>query len=330
MKKQTFLLFIALGSALAVFPWLAPAYPLSILTEILIFGLFAAGLNLLIGYTGLVSFGHAAFFGFGAYTAAIISSRLTPNIFLTLTAAILLSVVASLIIGLLVTRASGFYFLMLTLAFSQMVYAAAYQWESLTGGSNGFSGIARPELWPGFTLSGPVHLYYLILIVFALVMLGLRRFLASPVGKVLIGIRENEARLQAVGYNTKRYKLLSFTVAGGIGGIAGALYSYFNGFISPGEIYWTMSGHAIIMVIIGGAGTLSGPVLGAAFLILFQSFVSSYTERWASIVGLAFILFVIFAPKGIMGLFSSLPWRKLTDKLKMRAFPKLKQGREQA
>lgn len=297
---------------LLALPWLISVYPLGIVIEILIFGVFASSLNLLLGYSGLVSFGHAAFFGIGAYTAGIIAKNVSANIFLTLPAAVVASLLAALVIGFFCTRVSGFYFLMLTLAFAQMVYAIAHQWESLTGGSNGLSGIPVPQLWSGFNFQDQKMLYYLILIVFLLLFFGLRRFIASPVGQTLIGLRENEGRLKAIGYDTRHYRLLAFVIAGGMGGVAGALYCYFNGFVSPQEIYWTVSGHAIIMVIIGGAGTLVGPTLGAGFLIVLQSFVSSYTERWASIVGLTFIAFVIFAPKGIMGLVSllKLPGKK--------------------
>lgn len=317
MKRNTLVtVSLLLLTVLFVLPWIISVYPLGIVTEILIYGIFAGSLNLLIGYTGLVSFGHAAFFGIGAYTAGIFATRVSPNIFLSLSAAVVVSLFAALIIGFFCTRVSGFYFLMLTLAFSQMVYAIAQQWESVTGGSNGLSGIPRPQLWSGFNLQDQKALYYLILLIFLLLLFGLRRFIASPVGQTLIGIRENEGRLGSMGYNTTRYKLLAFVIAGGIGGVAGALYVYFNGFVSPQEIYWTMSGHALIMVIIGGAGTLIGPTLGAGFLIIFQSVVSSYTDRWASIVGLSFIAFVIFAPKGIMGLKSlfKLPLKKVDTK----------------
>lgn len=301
MNKKSIALLVIVSLAL---PWIMPVYPLGIIIEILIFGIFAGSLNLLLGYSGLVSFGHAAFFGIGAYTAGIIAQKVSANIFVSLPAAITASLLAALIIGFFCTRVAGFYFLMLTLAFAQMVYAIAQQWESLTGGSNGLSGIPTPELWSGFNFQEQKLLYYLVLTVFLLLFFGLRRFIASPVGQTLIGIRENKGRLRAIGYNTRHYKLLAFVIAGGMGGIAGALYSYFNGFVSPQDVYWTVSGHAIIMVIIGGAGTLTGPVLGAGFLIVLQSFFSSYTERWASIVGLTFIAFVIFAPKGIMGLIS--------------------------
>lgn len=293
-------------------PWLVSVYPLGVVMEILINGIFASSLNLLLGYSGLVSFGHAAFFGIGAYTAGVVAQHVSANVFLTLPAAVIMSLLAAAVIGFFCTRVSGFYFLMLTLAFAQMVFAIAHEWESLTGGSNGLSGIPTPELWSGFNFHDQKLLYYLVLVVFLLMFYGVRRFIASPLGQTLIGLRENEGRLKAIGYNTVNYKLLAFIIAGGMGGVAGALYSYFNGFVSPGDLYWTVSGHAIIMLIIGGAGTLLGPTLGAGFLIILQTAVSSYTDRWQSIVGLTFIAFVIFAPKGIMGLISliKLPSKK--------------------
>ncbi|MDA8236144.1 MAG: branched-chain amino acid ABC transporter permease [Clostridia bacterium] len=312
MNRKNLLAMSVLFLISLVLPWVIAVYPLGIVIEILIYGIFASSLNLLLGYSGLVSFGHAAFFGIGAYTASIFAQNVSANIFFTLPAAVIVSLLAALIIGFFCTRVSGFYFLMLTLAFAQMIYAIAHQWESLTGGSNGLSGIPVPQLWSGFSFEDQKLLYYLILIVFLLVIFGIRRFIASPVGQTLIGIRENEGRLKAIGYNIRNYKLLAFVIAGGLGGVAGALYSYFNGFVSPHEVYWTVSGHAIIMVIIGGAGTLIGPTLGAGFLIILQSVVSSYTDRWYSIVGLTFIAFVLFAPKGIMGLISllKLPGKK--------------------
>ncbi len=300
--KAPLILTLLVLAFLAGFPWLAGSYPLSVMSEILIFGILAASLNLLMGYSGMVSFGHAAFFGVGAYAAGILGAKISPNVFFTIGAAIVISVAVALIVGVFTTRVSGFYFLMLTLAFSQMIWAVVIKWETVTGGSNGFSDAPYPELVPGVAIKDPRAIYYLIFVFFVLAFLVLRQLISSPVGQTLIGIRENEGRLKAIGYNTNRYKLLAFLIAGGLAGLAGALNSYFNHFVSPQDLYWTMSGQIMIMVIVGGSGTLIGPVLGAAFMIAFQSFVSSYTDRWQSIVGVAFILFVIFMPKGFMGL----------------------------
>jgi branched-chain amino acid transport system permease protein len=301
---------LAFGACLllALLPLVLSTYYLSIVSEILIFSILALSLNILVGYTGLVSLGHAAFFGVGAYTASLLSIHVSSNLFVTLFLSVLLSVVAAGVIGFLCNRVSGFYFLMLTLAFSQMIYALVYNWGSLTGGDNGLSGVPRPTLGDGFAFEDAGELYLLILVVFGIVLIFLQSLLRSPFGHIFVGIRENEQRMRAIGYNTTLYKNLAFLIAGGIGGAAGCLYSYFMGFVSPKDLYWTVSGEALIMVLIGGAGTLLGPILGAAFIVLLESMVSSYTDLWMLIIGITFVLFVIFVPKGLAGLGTQ--WKK--------------------
>lgn len=300
--NRKMILYATIILALFIFPFFASRFAISILTEILVLGIFALSLNILVGFTGLVSLGHAAFFGTGAYAAGIIAKNFSPNLVLTIMGAIIISSLLAIVIGFFSTRLSGFYFLMVTLAFSQMVYAVAHQWSSVTGGSNGFSGIPKPELFGFIAFNHHVSLYLLILAVFIAVYIGLSRFIQSPLGNIFIGIRENETRMRATGYNTVFYKNLSFIIAGGLGGLAGALYSYFNGFVSPGDVYWTVSGKVLIMVLVGGAGTLIGPVLGAGFIVILETIVSSYIDMWMLIIGTIFILFVVFAPKGIVGL----------------------------
>jgi branched-chain amino acid transport system permease protein len=194
---------------------------------------------------------------------------------------------------------------MLTLALSQMIYSFIYQSTELTGGSNGLSGIPSPAIG-GFTFDNAVFVFYLTLAIFMVIYLILRVILHSPFGKVLVGIRENEGRIQSMGYNTNLYKYMAFILAGGIGGIAGAMYTYFNGFIAPTDVYWTMSGSALFMVLIGGAGTLLGPVLGAGLLVTMETIVSWYTDLWMLIIGVVFIVFVIFFPKGLTGIGQSI------------------------
>jgi branched-chain amino acid transport system permease protein len=296
---------LAAVAGLLVFPFVSPSvYLQNVLTEVLIFGIFAMSLDLLIGYTGLVSFGHAAFYGIAAYAAGIVATRFTDNLFVTLAAGLLAAGLLALAIGALSIRSSGIYFLMLTLAFSQMVYAAAWKWTWLTGGSNGLAGVPRPSLGVGaLDLAAPTAFYYLVLLFFVGAYLALRGLVASPLGHSFVGVRENESRMRAVGYNTWRVKLAAFVIAGLFAGLAGTLFSYYNGFVSPHDVYWTTSGHVMIMVIIGGAGTLVGPVLGAAFFLLVQNVVSSQTDRWPLIMGAAFIFFVLVAPRGIAGLY---------------------------
>jgi branched-chain amino acid transport system permease protein len=292
-------------AALAVYPFAAPPYLLSLLTEILIYGIFAMSLDLILGYTGLVSFGHAAFFGVGAYVAGIVAVRLTPHLGVTLPLALVGAALAALVIGYLSIRTSGIYFLMLTLAFAQVLYAVAFKWTPVTGGSNGLSGIPRPALGlvpGGGELADPVRFYFFILVVFLLVYYGLRRVVASPFGHALVGIRENEARMAAIGYDVARYKLAAFVLAGVLAGLAGALNTYLNVFVSPAQLNWPTSGQVLVMVIIGGAGTLVGPVLGAALVLLLQNLVSSQTERWPMIMGGVFIVFVLVARFGLIGI----------------------------
>jgi branched-chain amino acid transport system permease protein len=284
--------------ALALFPFTAGNYPVKLLQEILIWGIFAMSLDLLMGYAGMVSFGHSAFFGIGGYVAALALAK-SPGLVSALVLPALAAGLAALVIGFFSIRVSGVYFIMLTLAFSQMFYAYAFQ-VSWLGAEDGIVGIPRPAV-PGVDLTNirSFHGYLLTLLVFVAV--ALWRVVRSPFGHVLRGIHENEARMEAVGYAVDRYKLVAFVIAGVFAGLAGSLYAQFNGSITPDAFFWTTSGEALLMVIIGGTGTLGGPVLGAAAFILLQSLVSTYTERWMLILGVTFILFVLFAPGGIVG-----------------------------
>jgi branched-chain amino acid transport system permease protein len=289
---------------MVVVPFFLSLYYVNIITEILILSVFAVSLNILVGQTGMVSLGHAAFFGAGAYATGIAALKFSTNIFLTIGIGLLCAFLLALIIGLLSTKAHGFYFLMLTLACSQIFYSIVYQWTEVTGGSNGLSGLAPLDVFADIRLSNQVFVYYFILVVVAFLLFFLSKFLRSPLGSVFIGIKENEERMKSIGYNTALYKNISFLIAGTLGGLAGGLYVVFNGFISPNDVYWTASGSVLIMVLIGGVGTLWGPVIGAAFIVILETIISSYTENWMMIIGAAFILFVIFAPNGIVGIFN--------------------------
>ena len=293
-----------LGVALAVaavllFPRVAGTYPVKLLQEILIWGMFAMSLDLLMGYAGMVSFGHSAFFGVGGYVAALALTHWGANAATGLLLPALAAALAALVIGYFSIRVSGVYFIMLTLAFSQMFYAVTFQVAWL-GAEDGIVGVPRPRLL-GVDIN-PTPAFHVYVTLFALATtLVLWRIVRSPFGHVLRGIHDNEARMQAVGYAVNRYKLLAFVIAGTIAGVAGALYTQFVGSITPEAFLWRTSGEALLMVIIGGTGTLGGALLGAAAFILLQSLVSSYTERWMLLLGLTFIVFVLFAPGGIVG-----------------------------
>ncbi len=288
-----------------VYPYVVRPYQLSLAIEVLIFAIFAMSLDILLGYTGLVSFGHAAFFGLGAYLVAYTTLGVTNNLLVTLPVVVAGTALAALVAGFFAIRTSGIYFLMVTLAFAQMLFSIAIRWSSVTGGSDGLSGVARPAIGLGplsYTFDSRTSFYYLVLAFFIFSWWFLRRVVDSPFGWALRGIRENEQRMLALGYNTFRYKMAAFVIAGVFAGVAGMLLTQFFRHAAPENLYWTTSGQVMIMLIVGGTGTLTGPVLGAAVIRLLPNYLSTYTDRWQTVLGLTFILFVLFAPRGIMGL----------------------------
>lgn len=289
---------------LALLPLWAHRYTVTVLTEVFIFGIVALSLNLLLGYTGLVSLGHAAFFGGGAYVGAILAAQVSPSVWLVLPAAMVGAGLLALVIGYLALRTHAVTFLMLTLAFAQMLYAIAMKWQSVTGGSDGFSGVPRAA-GLGFTVTS-LNFYWVALAALALVYLLVLRIVHSPFGHTLVGIRENEQRLRALGLSVGRYKLAAFVLAGSIAGFGGALFAYFNGFVSPQELHWATSANLLVMIIIGGVHSLIGPILGAFVLLVLENQISSYTERWPTIMGALFILFVLLARGGLVGIWGRL------------------------
>lgn len=295
-----------------VYPFIVRSYYLSLGIEVLIFGIFAMSLDLLLGYTGLPSFGHAAFFGLGAYILAYTTSTsdlalgLTDNLLITVPLVVLGTGLVALAIGFFALRTSGIYFLMITLAAGQMLFSIAIRWSNVTGGSDGLVSVPRPSIGIGpltYTFASRESYYFLVLAFFLVSWWLLRRVVNSPFGWALRGIRENEQRMRALGYNTYGYKMAAFVTAGAFASLSGLLLAHYFWHASPGNLYWTTSGQVLIMVIIGGAGTLSGPILGATLIRLLPHFASTYTDRWQTLMGVVFILFVLFAPQGIIGLF---------------------------
>jgi branched-chain amino acid transport system permease protein len=291
--------FLVLAAMLA-FPFLVSNYPRALVTEIYIFAIFAMSLDLLLGFTGLMSLGHAAFFGLGAYAVAILGNAFGLNAWLGVAAGVLTAGLGAAAIGFFCVRMSGIPFLMLTLAFAQLVFSVALKWRDLTGGSDGMAIAEKPGFF-GFDLSNTLPMYFMALIFFVLSYWALRRLLNAPLGHAFVGIRENEPRMAAIGYPTRAYKLLSFTIAGAFAGLAGGLYAIFNSYISPDAVYWTASGDILIMTMLGGAGTLIGPAIGAGVFLLMKNVVSSYSEHWLLIIGVVFIACVMFFPGGIWG-----------------------------
>jgi branched-chain amino acid transport system permease protein len=215
-------------------------------------------------------------------------------------AGVVMSALAAWVIGFFCIRVSGIPFLMLTMAFSQLLMSVSIKWRSITGGTDGLSGFQRPSLF-GISLDDRATQFYVVAVAFVLVLFFLRRLIASPLGSIFIGIRENEGRMRAAGYPVQRFKLISFTLAGALAGVGGGLYALTNAFVSSDILHWTLSGDAIIMVILGGTGTIIGPVIGAAAFLLLKNVVSSHNEYWMLWVGIVFILCVMFMPQGIWG-----------------------------
>jgi branched-chain amino acid transport system permease protein len=288
---------------LVLLPFGLPLYALTLAIEALILGLFAMSLDLMVGYTRLFSFGHAAAYGLGAYAAGnLLLHTDIPVVFAVLLAGVISGVIA-IGVGWVCTLATGVSFSMLTLAFAQLLYAVAFKWTSVTGASDGLAGIPRTPGPFGLTVfQSKVGFYYLVLACLVAAFLFCRSLVASPFGAVLRGIRENEAKTRSLGYNTRRYKIAVVAIAYGLGGLAGALYAAFAGFTNTELLFWLLSGQVLIMVIVGGAGTLVGPVIGAVFFLLVQQYLSSYTASWALFFGLIFICFVLFMPRGLLGL----------------------------
>jgi len=298
-------LLLAAAALLALLPFGLPPYAMTLLTESLILGLFAMSLDLMVGYARLISFGHAAAYGFGAYACGNFLLHTSMPLPIAVLLAGLLGGIVAIGVGWVCTQATGVSFSMLTLAYAQLLYAVAFKWTPVTGASDGLAGIPRNPGPFGLMWTSKAGFYYLTLACLLGTFIFCRELVRSPFGAVLRGIRENEAKTTALGYNTRRYKIAIVAISYGLAGLAGALYAPFAGFANTELLFWLLSGQVLIMVIVGGAGTLIGPILGAMFFLYVQQKLSSYTDSWALFFGVIFILFVLFLPEGIWGLVRS-------------------------
>ncbi len=287
----------------AIFPFLVPYQALA--TQVLIYGLFALGFNLLYGYTGLLSFGHAAYYGLGAYGTGIALAKLkVGSLWGGLAAGLGLAVLGGLVIGFMCLRRRGIYFAMLTLAFAQLLYFIAFHLADWTGGDDGLRGIPLlPVVLPGLRLSieTPLGFYYFTFALVCLAVAGLKRILDSPFGAVLQAIRENSDRAVACGYDIDRVKHLSFVFSALFAGLAGSLDALRLTVVPVESLYWTTSGQVVIMTLLGGAGTFFGPFVGALTFLVLEDRLSVFTESWPLVIGAIFMAFVMFLPRGIWG-----------------------------
>lgn len=304
MNRSRLWYLLALA-ALAAFPFAGGPFYVELVAKVMILAILAMSLDLLVGTTGLVSFGHAAFYGIGAYTLAFLSPGDGPaNLWATLPRSVLAAALAALVVGALVVRVKGVYFIMVTLAFAQMAYFVFHDTD-FGGGSDGLSMSFRPVATLGpltpFDVGNGRHVYYFVLAAMIAVAVFLRLLLRSPLGRALEGIRSNEHRMRSLGYPVPRYKLASFTIAGGLAGLAGYLAAMQSGFVNPELLSWHQSGNALVMVILGGRGRAHGGVVGAFVFVALQELFQSLTRHWLLPFGAAIVLLVMLLPGGLLG-----------------------------
>jgi branched-chain amino acid transport system permease protein len=278
------------------FPFMTPYKSLASL--MLIFGIFAIGYDIVFGYTGLLSFGHAAFFGVGAYGTGLSLINLSVPTPLGILIGMIASIVIAFPFGYLSIRSRGIYFVMVTIAFAQVIYFIAFKWRALTGGDDGLHGVPRPPLGP-INLDSELTIYYFILFFFIVsVLLGIR-IINSPFGKILQCLRENEDRAKSIGYNTNRFKLISFVISASFAGLAGGLYALLQNFVPLFTLSLDTSGDIAVMTLVGGMGTLYGPIMGAMAIVLLKDLLSSYLNIWPLILGLLFVVSVMTFRRGV-------------------------------
>ena len=300
---------VAVLLVLLILPVGLSSYHVSLATKMLILAVFAMSLDLLLGYAGLASLGHAAFFGVAAYAVGLLTLRAGFNPWFAFPIALMVAAVTGALYGLLALRARGTYFLMITLALAQVLWGIAFGWRTMTGGDDGLPNVPRPQLGLPWSLGDTVPFYYFTVLVVGLATVLLVCIVRSPFGYALRGIRESESRMLALGYNAWRYKYIAFVLASVFAGLSGCMYAYYNRFVGIEYLHVVRSAEALLMVILGGAGTLIGPALGAALIVLLENVISNYTQRWLLILGAIYVVVTLVAPRGLLGLVQQ-HWQK--------------------
>lgn len=274
---------------------------LNLATLVMVWSIFAVGFDLVFGALGMVSFGHASFLGLGGYALAILTQRYGLPFSAGLTGAIVVGALSAWLISFFAMRVAGIFFALVTLALSQLLFILAdSKLRSLTGGADGIPGVGRPEAF-GVDFFSPLNFYVFVAVIFALVMAGMALLRVSPFGRVINGINQNEVRCEQLGYDVHKLRQLTFVVSGAVGGLAGALLASLLLFVNPQMLHWTTSGDVIIMTLLGGAGTLWGPVVGVFVFEVLKEWLSSKTQYWYGILGIVFIVATIYFPRGIVG-----------------------------
>lgn len=294
------LLVFAVLAALPLLPFMSRYY-LLLAFDALLFGAIAMSLDLLMGYTGLVSFGHAAFYGLGAYASAVLLERGVLSVWLCLGFAVVVVGLYALVVSYFATARRGIYFALLTLVFAEVVYTF-FRYTQTFGGSDGIQGLPDAQLWPGVAIDTPVRKYYVVLAYLLAAWAVCRVVVGSHFGRVLVAIRENEDRARFLGYDVQRYKMGACLISALLTGLGGAIYPFRSAFATPDLMVWTESGEFIISVMIGGLGTLVGPIIGGAFFTVLRDKVSSYVDWYFMVIGAVLVVIVLFMPHGLLGL----------------------------
>jgi branched-chain amino acid transport system permease protein len=291
--------------ALAAIAPFVSSYVLILITQALVLGIIAMSVDLLLGYTGLPSLGQAAYLGVGAYLTAILATKhgfgLEWGFWLVAVLGFFAGAMLAAIFGFFAIRASGVYFLMITLALGMCVWGLAYRWNSLTGGDNGINMPGRPSF--GIDLSDDLNYFYLVLAFFAASLAALSVLVRSPFGRSLVGIRERELRMRILGYNTWLHKYIAFVIAGAFGGLAGVLWAHLNGIVSPTDVLLPASVDVLLMVVLGGPGTLVGGLIGATVVVFLREYLATVVQWWQYVLGAVYVATILYLPGGIMGLF---------------------------
>jgi branched-chain amino acid transport system permease protein len=324
MKRVPLVIVLAV---LATLPfWIGNSYYIAVATQILIYAILALGLNVLVGYAGLATLGHAGLFGIAAYAGAVLINAGQGHLVVA-AGACLITLAVTAVFAVLALRGTGLGFVMITVALGQIVWGIAYRWISLTNGDNGISIKGRPAPF-GLSLASPPAFYWACFVVFLITVATMAIFVASPFGAALRGTRDQPRRMTALGYNVWLTRFLAFLFSGFCSGVAGLLYLYYNQFVSPQTVALSASAEALLMVIAGGTATLAGPIAGAALVIIMKDVASAYIERWNFVLGAIFVLIVVFMPEGLVPGCVRLWRRATTSRGSPEPAPALERGAE--
>jgi branched-chain amino acid transport system permease protein len=302
MSKSRLFALLLVALVAALLPFLVGSYYVGLAIQICIYAVFAASLDILVGHTGLPSMGHAAYFGAATYTVGILFLAGIKSFWFAAVAAMAIGGATAALFGLLAMRAMGPYFMIITIALAQVLWGVAFKWRSFTRGDDGIPGIGRPSLGMGIDLRPDMHFYYFTLVVSVLAFMAIYVIVRSPFGYALRGIRESETRMKALGYNVWLYKYTAFILAGIFAAVSGILWVYYSGYVNPTDVGLDLSLKGLLMLVLGGSGSLLGPAAGATLIVLLQNIISGLTERWSLILGIVYVAAVMFFSDGIFSI----------------------------